>query len=159
MSKWLIVAVLLGFGCAGNKSIRKASDVSGSSLRNKIVREASTYLGVKYRYGGNDRKGFDCSGLVMQVYKTYGILLPRASYQQASFGKLVSLEKTRVGDLIFFKQKGRVNHVAIVSRSNRNGIWVIHSTTSQGVIQESLHESSYWSRRVYCTRDVLGTRY
>ncbi|MDE6120816.1 MAG: C40 family peptidase, partial [Muribaculaceae bacterium] len=30
-----------------------------------LEREARSWLGVKYRYGGETRKGTDCSGLVM----------------------------------------------------------------------------------------------
>lgn len=156
MGKWLIFTAFVAIGCSTIQQIR-TNDLAGESrMRSKIAREASLYIGSKYRYGGSDRSGFDCSGLVFQVYKSNGIMLPRSSRQQASHGKKISLDHINVGDLIFFKQKGKINHVAIVSKTNRHDIWVIHSTTSRGVIQERLFASQYWSARIYCTRDVLA---
>ncbi|NND31621.1 MAG: C40 family peptidase [Saprospiraceae bacterium] len=158
MSKWFLLAFLIGFGCSSGKKIRTDKLANEASLRSDLVREASQYLGSKYRYGGSDQRGFDCSGLVFEVFKSHGILLPRSSHQQSTYGRMTSVEKVRVGDLIFFKQKGKVNHVAIVSKTRRDGIWVIHSTTSRGVIQENLRESRYWSQRIYASRDVLTAR-
>ncbi len=43
------------------------------SGKSRLYREVQTWIGVPYRYGGHSRKGTDCSGLVMEVYKNvYG---------------------------------------------------------------------------------------
>lgn len=76
---------------------------------------AKTHLGTKYVWGGNGKRGYDCSGFTKDVFKQYGVKLPRTSWKQAKVGKKVSRKNLRKGDLIFFnsrKQK-RINHVGI----------------------------------------------
>ena len=45
-------------------------------LRAAAVRYAWTFLGLPYRWGGNDTiYGFDCSGLIVEVLQGVGLLL------------------------------------------------------------------------------------
>jgi cell wall-associated NlpC family hydrolase len=60
--------------------------VAGGTLQRNIVASAMTWLGVPYRWGGNDRSGVDCSGLTQQVYGSVGIKIPRVSSAQYHFG-------------------------------------------------------------------------
>ena len=49
-------------------------------LRAELVRTARRFIGVPYRWGGEDsRNGFDCSGLTMVCYRLNGLNLPRNS--------------------------------------------------------------------------------
>lgn len=88
---------------------------------------AKSYLGVNYVYGGNDRRGIDCSGLVQQVYKAaYGIDLPRISYQQANGGKRISMADVKPGDLIAWDNSDRnpgADHIAVAL----GGGWIIEA--------------------------------
>jgi len=80
-----------------------------------IEQVAKTHLGTKYVWGGNGKRGYDCSGFTKDVFKEYGVKLPRTSWKQAKVGKKVNRHNLRKGDLIFFnsqKQK-RINHVGI----------------------------------------------
>lgn len=64
---------------------------------------AAQFVGTPYSWGGNDlRKGVDCSGLVTQVFKHFGIDLPRTTYDQIGEGAPVSARGLRPGDLVFF---------------------------------------------------------
>ena len=152
----LIFLVLLSFNSC--KSTKRISDNSKrtehtsienkttNQLANKIVQNAETYKGVRYKYGGITSKGMDCSGLIFVSFKEEHILLPRVSYDMAKSGKHIKLSEVKKGDLLFFKtNKNRnvINHVGLVINSKNGFIEFIHSTTSEGVIISSLQEQ-YW---------------
>ena len=64
---------------------------------------AEKWLGVPYRYGGNTKKGCDCSGFVSQVYKAvYGKSLERnsAAIRDKNCSK-IRRSQLRTGDLVF----------------------------------------------------------
>ena len=80
-----------------------------------IVKMAKAKLGIKYIWGGNDKRGFDCSGFTKEVFEENGIRIPRNSWKQAKVGKKISKKNLKKGDLIFFNSKHhkRINHVGI----------------------------------------------
>ena len=82
-------------------------------------------LNSPYLWGGKTKFGTDCSGFVQSVFKIYGKILPRDSYQQALAGTEVNLENSKTGDLAFFGKKiDAITHVGIVISNNR----IIHSS-------------------------------
>ncbi len=131
-------------------------DRSADQRRSTVADIARSYLGVPYQYGGAGRQGLDCSGLVHNVFSQVGLPLPRTAAKQFRSGRSQSIGQSTKGDLIFFTQKGKINHVGIVTRTSRSRIWVVHSTTSKGVIEEEVTASPYWSTRIRGVRDVLG---
>lgn len=77
---------------------------------------ASQFVGTPYVWGGNSlTNGVDCSGLVVQVFKHYGINLPRTTYDMIGEGKAVGMKGLRPGDLVFFDFGARPgpDHVGI----------------------------------------------
>ena len=91
-------------------------------LREEIVRTASQYVGVPYRWGGESpRTGFDCSGLTMVVYRLNGLDLPRSSTQQWKVGRRIDRSRLQKGDLVFFATSGggSVSHVGIYTGRNK----------------------------------------
>lgn len=109
-----------------------------------IEKKATKYIGSRYKYGGTTAKGFDCSGYVWRVYQDIGLEFSRASSQEYfKRGEKINRKSARKGDLVFFRDKGRINHVGIYLGGNR----FIHSSSSRGVIESSL-ENSYWKPRV-----------
>jgi len=77
------------------------SPVIGTS-QFSIISAASQFLGVPYKYGGNDPKiGIDCSRFVQLVYSDVGISLPRTTYAQFQLGQPVNLPDIQPGDVIF----------------------------------------------------------
>lgn len=109
-----------------------------------LFKEAATWLGTPYKYGG-DKKGVgaDCSGFVMRVFlDVLEIKLPRTSAKMAEFCKKIT--KPRPGDLVFFatgKDKHRVSHVGIMLDEEH----FIHTSSSKGVIVSSV-TSPYYTR-------------
>lgn len=122
--------------------------VKGHNKRVKrILQTADSYLGVPYKYGGNTRRGLDCSGLVVKAFESVDQALPRASWQQAQVGKDVRRKDLRPGDLVFFstrKSSRKINHVGIVSSVQNREVNFIHATTSRGVRYDRL-DTGYWS--------------
>lgn len=128
-----------------------------NSIANNIISKAKTYKGVRYKYGGDSKKGMDCSGLIVTSFKSEDILLPRTTAQLSTFGDWIDLKKVNEGDLLFFatkKNSRRVNHVGIVTKVNGKDLEFIHSTSSKGVITSSLSEG-YWYLAFVQARRVL----
>jgi len=85
-------------------------------LRTELVSTVRRFIGVPYRWGGEDRRnGFDCSGLTMVSYRLNGLNLPRNSRAQFKTGRYVAKKNLEKGDLVFFATKGgkRVTHVGM----------------------------------------------
>jgi len=56
------------------------------------------------------------------------------------------------------KNEGRVFHVSLVSRVKSDEIWVVHSTTSRGVIEENIMASRYWRPLIHKTVSLNSYR-
>ena len=97
-----------------------------------VTRTARRWLGVHYLWGGVTPSGVDCSGLVQSVYWIHGVALPRDSDLQSQVGEDVApgddWSGFRSGDLLFFAEQGRVNHVAL----SLGGSHIIHASASNG---------------------------
>lgn len=128
-----------------------------SELAEKIIDHAMKFDGVRYKYGGTDKKGMDCSGLVTCAFSSEGIALPRRSSDIALTGNWVDIKEVQKGDLLFFATSGKsrsVTHVALVTHVNDGQVEFIHATTSAGVIVSSLAER-YWYFAFVQARRVL----
>lgn len=141
------------FGCAGSKNIVQEDDVPTDSKEHpkalEVVKIARSKIGTKYKYGGIDRKGLDCSGLVYTTYSELRIDMPRSSSAQSHVGKRVYIGELQRGDLIFFGAKPRskkITHVGIVSYSKNGRVKMIHSSSSRGVIEDEV-DKIYWTPR------------
>jgi len=172
----LFVGLFVAQSCASNKPIRKSNrSISTKSKkrskpvaetkplantrevksRTKIIDTANKYIGTKYLYGGKDARGFDCSGLITKVFVENQIKVEGNSTGLSKKGKTKTIKNAEAGDLVFFKKGERVNHVALVTKVNDNELWVIHSTSSRGVIKENILASSYWRSKKYFFKDLL----
>ncbi|MEO0234501.1 MAG: C40 family peptidase [candidate division WOR-3 bacterium] len=105
-----------------------------STVRKNIVSDAKKYLGVKYRYGGTDPSGFDCSGFVQYIYKKNGIIIPRTVSEMEIAGKRV--KDPKIGDIVTFDDP---LHVGILIGNNK----FIHASTLKGVTIDKISEKWY----------------
>jgi cell wall-associated NlpC family hydrolase len=122
----------------------KIEKSESSKIAKLVLSEAKSYTGTPYKFGGNDKTGIDCSGLVKNSFKKADIELPRRSAEQQHAGKEIALDDCKAGDLIFFntsKNKSKeVNHVGIISHVKKTEILFIHASTKKGVMESSLEE-------------------
>ncbi len=122
-------------------------DTEVESLPSKSLLESvDEWYGVRYRTGGNTKKGVDCSGFTVAVYAAvYGMMLPRISRDQYRISRKISTTELKEGDLVFFNTNGRgVSHVGVYLGNNK----FIHASVSRGVMVNDLFESYYLRRFV-----------
>ena len=128
----------------------------------EITAYAARYKGAKYTPAGKKPDtGFDCSGFTSYVMNHFDISLSPAAREQAKQGKVKSIREARPGDLIFFRRSPGepIFHVPLVKFNNGASLVVIHSTTSRGVIEEDVMNSTYWKPYIDSVRDVVSEKY
>jgi len=127
---------------------------SRSGLRTtEIVDYAMQFLGVKYVWGGNTPKGFDCSGFTSFIYSEFRIPLVHSAAGQAQNGVCIAMAGLKPGDLVFFDTNGGhdlINHAGIYIGDGK----FIHASTSQGKVVISdlasgVYFDSYMTARRY----------
>jgi gamma-D-glutamyl-L-lysine dipeptidyl-peptidase len=84
-----------------------------------IIAQASRFLGVHYLWGGLSAWGFDCSGLIWNVYRSHGLTIPRDADPQFHHGTPVARAALRPGDLLFFGSPSYADHVSIYVGNDR----------------------------------------
>jgi len=108
--------------------------VGVSDVRLDLVEYACQFIGNPYVWGGTSlTKGADCSGFVLSVFKNYGYSLPHHSGSQANCGTKISESELKPGDLIFYSNGSRINHVAIYI----GGGQVVHASNPKTGIRTS----------------------
>jgi cell wall-associated NlpC family hydrolase len=113
----------------------------GNGIGAQAVALAERFLGVPYVWGGATPSGFDCSGLVMYVYRFFGVRLPHYSGYQWYSGPHVPLGQLQPGDVVFFH--------ASANGPQHEGIYIgagqfIHAPHTGDVVKvSSLYDTQY----------------
>ena len=125
--------------------------VSTHTLKSKLEKQYQQFKGTPYKYGGTDKRGFDCSGFAQKVYhNAFSIQLPRTTEAMSRLGKKVSKSNLKVGDLVFFKPTRKYQHVGIFMGNNM----FMHSSTSKGIIKSNLN-NLYWKKKYRFAKRIL----
>jgi probable lipoprotein NlpC len=133
---------------------QKRNDIQNGRLYSFI----DEWMGTPYRFGGLDKDGIDCSGLVfllqLQVYDTP---VPRTCAMQVNSIKRKYEEELKEGDLVFFDFDGKqFSHVGVYLQ---NG-YIVHASTRRGVVIVKLHDNGiyqYFSRAGSVSEPTLTT--
>ena len=105
-----------------------------SDVRVSLVQYATQFVGNPYVWGGTSlTRGADCSGFVMSVFANYGISLPHSSGAQSNCGTKISASEAQPGDLFFYGNGSRINHVAIYIGNGQ----VVHASSPKSGIKIS----------------------
>lgn len=120
-----------------------------------VARLATALMGKPYAWGGAGPYAFDCSGLVMYVYReATGRWLPHSSYIQWMWGTPVAPGRLQPGDLVFFNTDGwGPSHVGIYVGGKYQD-FISATNPHDGVKMSSLY-SAYWARHYIGARDLL----
>jgi cell wall-associated NlpC family hydrolase len=119
----------------------RTADVASDYLpltRANLIRQSFKFLGERYGWG-HSYNARDCSGFVSEVYRSFGVQLPRNTRDQGvspalnriAFTadddhekRLAVLRELQVGDLVYIP-----GHVMMVIGQDGGGPYVIHDTT------------------------------
>jgi probable lipoprotein NlpC len=123
-----------------------------------VIQTARSYQGTPYKYGGTTRTGMDCSGLLFNSFAAINVQIPRSSNEQAVWGTPVKPQDLQAGDLVFFGASpgsNTITHVGLVTEASPEGVQFIHSSSSLGVVENSLESDYYLSRFIRAVRPIL----
>ncbi|MBC8101402.1 MAG: C40 family peptidase [Cytophagales bacterium] len=119
-----------------------AGKTPAAPLPQKLARTAQEWEGTPYLWGGNDKKGVDCSGYVAAVYKGLGVALPRSTAELPTCpGGPRIRDELKYGDVLIFP-----GHCAVYQG---NG-WTTEAMTDSGVGRATI-----WTRKQVVVRRFL----
>ena len=125
--------------------------VRNVDVKSKIMDQYADWKGVRYRLGGDTKRGIDCSAFVQRTFREqFGMDLPRSTYEQEDLGKKIQRTKLRAGDLVLFRAGSTGRHVGIYLGNDQ----FVHASTSSGVMISKLTDN-YWNKRYREARRVL----
>jgi cell wall-associated NlpC family hydrolase len=147
--KILVCALLLSATILPATASSDAEYELTSQDLNTVVTEAKTWRGTRYRYGGKDKNGIDCSHFVhavySQVFEGYDYRMAGEYLRDSTFAPTTA---PLVGDIIVFPAvKGLSEHVGIITDVDATKF--IGAQSSTGVREASFAPGTYWGKRPY----------
>lgn len=102
---------------------------------------------VKYKFGGNSKKGIDCSAFIQRIFKEkFHIKIPRSTRTQVKIGKKIKKSQLEIGDLVFFKTGKIDRHVGIYAGEGK----FLHASI-KGIkftnLNKPFYKKAYWTSR------------
>lgn len=148
-----VLAALLASPASGGEP--QAETLQADAPRGGMIERALSWLGVRYRFGGQDeKKGFDCAGLVRRVFSSMAVNLPRTAAAQFGQGCIVERHELQPGDLVFFRNtyKRGISHVGIYIG---NGEFVHAASRRRAVVVDRL-DAPYFRERFAGARRIMS---
>lgn len=122
-----------------------------SAGANKIKKTAYSFLGARYRFGGNSRTALDCSSFTQQVFREQKVNLPRTAREQFYVGNEVMRGDLQKGDLVFFQTYAHFpSHVGIYLGNRK----MIHASSRDRRVVISTMDTPYYTSRYLGARRV-----
>lgn len=105
-----------------------------SDVRVELCEFAKQFVGNPYVSGGTSlTKGADCSGFTMSVFAEFGMSIPHYSVAQSQAGIGIDISEILPGDLLFYSNGTRINHVALYIGNGQ----VVHASSPKNGIKIS----------------------
>ena len=122
----LVVVTLMWLGPGATaRAQHRAQDVR------EVIAAAKAAIGTRYKYGGANLRGFDCSGLTMWAWEHVGISLPHNARMQHRATDHVRRRHLERGDLVFFYRP--ISHVGMYLGRGK----MIHANHVGGSVRRS----------------------
>jgi cell wall-associated NlpC family hydrolase len=128
-------------------------DAISKTTAGEFVQTIKKFEGTIFIMGGLSRWGIDSSGLVYVCSRINGVDIPRNLQHMEKSGTNVSIKEIKAGDILFFSTdstKKDVSDVGVYTGNNQ----FIHSSTSKGVISDSL-DDTYFKGRIFSIKRIF----
>jgi len=121
-------------------------------IEDKIIEEARSYLGVKFRHQGKTRMGMDCRGLLIRSFEAAGLDVtdvkgygrnPQPEVMNKALLEVcerVNLEDIRKADILYIRFDSRPTHLALYKGNNS----IIHAYLQMRKVVEHEIDKSWW---------------
>ena len=121
---------------------------------NNIKKSAYSFLGARYRFGGNSLTSLDCSSFTQQVFREQSVNLPRTAREQFYVGSEVMRGDLKKGDLVFFQTYASFpSHVGIYLGNRK----MIHASSHEHRVVISTMDTPYYLSRYLGARRMTAT--
>ncbi len=130
---------------SSNKGIHSGKLIIEKGDNTQLYQEINKWIGTPYAAGAHTMgQGTDCSGFVMEVYKTvFHINLERNSKRMCEKNcVMIKQDELKEGDLVFFNtggSNGSINHVGIYLKAGK----FAHASSSRGVMISDMSQAYY----------------
>ena len=139
-----------GIGIIGKRDAHLLSDLPLNAV-DQLINNAILFLDLRYVWAGTSAAGFDCSGFVYTLFRTFNIWLSRDAQEQVFEGEAHSYEEAKPGDLLFFAYQegyGEVHHVGIYLGEDQ----MIHSQTPGSKVMITKLEGTNYQKELCAVR-------
>ncbi|HWG03314.1 MAG TPA: C40 family peptidase [Trebonia sp.] len=117
----------------------RAQQAKAAARTESFDMRAANYVkgleGIRYRYGGSTRAGFDCSGLTQYVYRHFGKAIARTANSQFREFRRISKARAWGGDLVFFHDSSNPNSYVYHVGIYEGGHDMVAATTTGGHVE------------------------
>lgn len=117
----------------------------------QIIELAKSFLDLRYVWAGTSAAGFDCSGFVYTLFRTFDIWLSRDAQEQVFEGAVHTYKEAIPGDLLFFaydEGNGEVHHVGLYLGDDQ----MIHSQTPGSKVMITKLEGTTYQKELCAVR-------
>jgi peptidoglycan DL-endopeptidase LytE len=131
-----------------------AKTLEANQATGSLKKSAYSFLGARYRFGGNSRSSLDCSSFTQQVFREQSVKLPRTAREQFNVGNEVMRGDLKKGDLVFFQTYARFpSHVGIYLGNRK----MIHASSREHRVVISSMDTPYYLSRYLGARRMTNT--
>ena len=132
----LISPLLLKYAILMNVAVEELSN-------ERLINFIDNWYGTRYKLGGADKSGVDCSAFVQSfMLDLYDLQVPRTAREQYLQSDRIKKSNLSEGDLVFFRTKKKnksISHVGVYLRNNK----FIHASSSGGVMISDLDDEYF----------------
>lgn len=129
------------------KLMEEESQTASVDMNEAFMEFYKEWKHVKYKFGGNSKRGIDCSAFTQRVYKEkFDVKIPRSTRTQVKVGTEIKKSQLELGDLVFFKT-GKVDRHVGVYMGNGEFMHASIKGIKFTKLDKPFYRKAYWTSR------------